>query len=59
MVCLSMATKVWICANHDVIAVNIQNQNIVDDGTWSTAEFIDLVYNHSNDKVKAFIEQYV
>jgi len=50
---------VWICANHDVIAVTHSKSDIVDDGTWSTAEFIDLVYDHSNDKVKAFIEQYV
>lgn len=51
--------KVWICANHDVITVTYSECDIVAEGTWTPAEFMNLVYDHSNDKVKAIIEQFV
>ena len=51
--------KVWICANHDVITVTYSKSDIVAEGTWTPAEFMNLVYDYSNDKVKAIIEQYV
>ena len=51
--------KVWICANHDVITVTYSECDIVAEGKWTPAEFMNLVYDHSNDKVKAIIEQFV
>lgn len=41
--------KVWICANHDVITVTYSECDIVAEGTWTPAEFMNLVYDHSNE----------
>ncbi len=51
--------KVCICASHNMIAVTHSKSDIVAEGTWTPAEFMNLVYDYSNDKVKAIIEQYV